>query len=65
MPEQLLLDFQYGEFDKGDGRGFIGPISAEQRVEITNVTGPRTIRLRWMNRNGQWNEDSFVIQVVD
>jgi hypothetical protein len=60
-----ILDFQYGEFDKGDGRGFIGPISAEQRVEITNVTGPRTIRLRWMNRNGQWNEDSFVIQVVD
>ncbi|MCS7054991.1 MAG: hypothetical protein NZM18_02285 [Thermoflexales bacterium] len=57
-----IVSFRSGEFDKGDGRGFRGPISAEQRVEIPNVTGPRTIRLRWVDLAGVTREDSFTIQ---
>ncbi len=60
-----IADFRYGEFDKGDGQGFKGPISREQRVEVPNVTGPRLIRLRWVDSSNQWREDSFVIQVTD
>lgn len=57
-----IISFRSGEFDKGDGRGFQGPIAAEQRVEIPNVTGPRTIRLRWVDLAGITREDSFTIQ---
>jgi hypothetical protein len=60
-----IASFKSGEFDKGDGQGFKGPINAEQRVEIPNITGPRTIRLRWTDLNNQLREDSFTIQVVD
>lgn len=56
-----IVSFRSGEFDKGDGRGFQGPINAEQRVEIPNVTGPRTIRLRWVDAAGVTREDSFTI----
>ena len=60
-----IADFLYGEFDNGNGQGFKGPILREQRVEVPNVTGPRLIRLRWIDSSNQWREDSFVIQVVD
>jgi hypothetical protein len=60
-----IADFRYGEFDRGDGQGFRGPILREQRVEVPNVTGPRLIRLRWVDSSNQWREDSFVIQVAD
>ncbi len=59
-----IVDFRYGEFDNGNGQGFKGPIAREQRVEISNVTGPRLIRLRWVDTSNQWREDSFVVQVV-
>jgi len=59
-----ISDFSYGEFDMGDGRGYIGPISHEQQVGIPNVTGPRLIQLRWKDRAGNWQYDSMTIQVV-
>jgi hypothetical protein len=57
-----IVSFRYGEFDKGDGQGYKGPINAEQRVEIPNITGPRTVRLRWVDTSGVTREDSFTIQ---
>lgn len=60
-----IVDFRFGEFDSGDGRGFVGPIAREQRVEVPNVNAPRLIRLRWVDSTNQWREDSFVIQVTD
>ncbi len=60
-----IVDFRYGEFDSGDGRGFVGPIGREQRVEVPGMHAPRHIRLRWVDSSNQWREDSFVIQVTD
>jgi hypothetical protein len=60
-----IVDFRFGEFDSGDGRGFVGPVGREQRVEVQNVNAPRLIRLRWVDSSNQWREDSFVIQVTD
>ena len=59
-----ISDFTYGEFDMGDGRGFVGPITKEQRVAIPNVTGPRLIQLRWQDHAGNWQYDSMMLQVV-
>jgi LysM repeat protein len=59
-----ISDFTYGEFDRGDGQGFKGPILHEQKVDIPNVTGPRTVQLRWKDHAGNWRYDSFWIQVV-
>lgn len=59
-----ISDFTYGEFDMGDGRGFIGPIAHEQKVAIPNVTGPRLIQLRWQDHAGNWQYDSMMLQVV-
>ena len=60
-----INSFQSGSFDNGDGRGFVGPISAEQRIVVTNVTSNRTVYLRWIDTNGVTQTDSFTIQVVD
>jgi hypothetical protein len=62
---RIATGFQSGSFDKGDGRGFQGPITAEQRVEIPNVIGPRVIQLRWVDSSGVTRTDIFTIQVVD
>jgi LysM repeat protein len=59
-----ISDFRYGEFDKGDGQGFIGPILHEQKVEIPNVTAARLVQLRWQDTAGNWHSDSFTIQVT-
>jgi hypothetical protein len=58
-----IASFQYGEFDKGDGAGFKGPVNREQRIDIPNVTAARTVRLRWVDASGVLREDSFTIQV--
>jgi hypothetical protein len=60
-----IADFKQGEFDSGDGRGYIGPINAEMRIDLPKVNAPRTIRLRWIDSSGRENVDSFAIQVVD
>lgn len=60
-----IPNFRAGEFDRGDGQGFRGPISAEQRVEIPNITAPRTVTLRWIDQAGVTRADSFTILVVD
>jgi LysM repeat protein len=59
-----ITDFVYGEFDMGDGRGYIGPIAREQQVAIPNVTGARLIQLRWQDKAGNWQYDSMTIQVT-
>jgi hypothetical protein len=59
-----ISDFSYGEFDRGDGQGFVGPIAHEQKVEVPNVTGPRLVQLRWKDTAGNWHYDSFTIQVT-
>ena len=59
-----ISNFSYGEFDKGDGQGFVGPIAHEQQVGIPNVTSPRLIQLRWKDTAGNWHADSFTIQVT-
>ena len=59
-----ISDFTYGEFDMGDGRGFVGPITHEQQVAIPNVMGPRLIQLRWQDHAGNWQYDSMTLQVV-
>ena len=59
---RITTGFVSGSFDRGDGTGFRGPIYAEQRVIIDNVTGPRTIRLRWTD-GSRWYEDSLTLAV--
>jgi len=59
---RITTGFVSGEFDRGDGSGFRGPIYAEQRIVIENVTGPRTIRLRWTD-GSRWYEDSLTLAV--
>jgi hypothetical protein len=58
-----IADFVSGCFDKGDGRGCIGPIYREQRVDIPNVHGPRTVRLIWTDHAGNTRDDSMVVQI--
>lgn len=61
---RITTPFVGGEFDRGDGSGFKGPIYAEQRVIVENITGPRTIRLRW-NDGSKIITDQFTIQVIN
>ena len=58
-----IQDFREGAFDKGDGGGFKGPILAQMNVDIPNVTAPRQIRLRWVNKAGQEYIDSMTVLV--
>ncbi len=60
-----IADFRQGEFDSGDGRGYVGPINAEMRVDLPEVTAPRMVRLRWTDTSGRAHEDTFLVQVVD
>jgi hypothetical protein len=60
-----ITDFISGAFDSGDGRGFVGPINAEMRIDLPKVNAPRTIRLKWIDSGGRTQEDSFAIQLVD
>ncbi len=60
-----ILDFSYGEFDRGDGQGYKGPIYGQQRVEVPGIDAPRTIRLRWIDKSGAERVDTFTIQVVN
>lgn len=54
-------NFRYGEFDSGDGRGYVGPIAAEQRVVVNNFTANRVIRLRWWDLNNTERVDTLQI----
>ena len=58
-----IPSFKEGEFDKGDGRGYIGPINGNMTVDVPSVTVPRTIRLRWRDTAGQQLEDTLIVQV--
>lgn len=55
----------FGEFDRGDGQGFRGPIAQAMRVDVPNVTSPRMLRLRWRDNNGVQFEDSLTLIVRD
>jgi hypothetical protein len=59
-----IVDFSYGEFDRGDGQGLKGPIYQQQRVDVPGIDAPRTIRLRWLDKSGTEHMDAFTIQVV-
>ena len=58
-----IPSFKDGEFDKGDGRGFIGPINGVMTVDVPGVTSARTIRLRWRDTANQQLEDTLILQV--
>ena len=59
---RITTGFVAGSFDNGDGTGFHGPIYAEQRIIVPNVTGPRTVRLRWTD-GSRWYEDQLTLAV--
>jgi hypothetical protein len=59
-----IPSFKEGEFDKGDGRGFVGPIAGAMTVDVPSVTGARTLRLRWRDTAGQQLEDTLILQVA-
>jgi len=59
-----IPNFKEGEFDKGDGAGFKGPIAGSMTVDIPNVTSSRNITLRWRDTGGQQLEDTLVLQVA-
>ena len=60
-----IVDFSIGEFDRGDGQGYKGPIYKQQRVDVPGINAPRTIRLRWKDSSGTLREDTFTIQVAN
>lgn len=59
-----IPNFRDGQFDKGDGQGFKGPVAQAMRVDVPSVTGPRTIRLRWTDTNGATQEDTITLQIA-
>ncbi|NJM40171.1 MAG: SH3 domain-containing protein [Anaerolineae bacterium] len=59
-----IPSFKEGEFDKGDGRGYVGPIAGAMTVDVPGVTGARTLRLRWRDTAGQQLEDTLILQVA-
>ncbi|MFN3706456.1 MAG: hypothetical protein ACK4WM_10750, partial [Thermoflexales bacterium] len=56
-----IPNFRDGEFDKGDGRGYVGPIAGTMRVDVPGVFGTRQIKLRWRDLNGNQMEDTLTI----
>jgi hypothetical protein len=58
-----IPNFKDGEFDKGDGRGFVGPIAGVMTVDVPGVTSARTLRLRWRDTAGQQLEDTLTLQI--
>ena len=59
-----IPNFRDGEFDRGDGAGFKGPIAGAMTVDIPNVTSSRNVTLRWRDTSGQQLEDTLVLQVA-
>lgn len=60
-----IPNFKSGVFDRGDGAGYLGPVSSPQRVDIPGVTGPRTLKLLWFDTAtpSQQHIDSLVLNV--
>ncbi len=56
-----IPNFREGSFDKGDGAGFKGPIAGAMTVDVPNVTGQRTVQLKWKDNNGNEQVDSIVL----
>ncbi len=59
-----IPNFKSGEFDRGDGQGYRGPVAQVMQVDVPAVVVPRTIRLRWVDLNNQVIEDSITINVI-
>jgi hypothetical protein len=59
-----IPNFKSGDFDKGDGQGYKGPIAANMNSEVTNITAPRTLRLRWRDLQDVLREDVLTIDVT-
>lgn len=60
---RIETTFKEGCFDSGDGRGCVGPITSQMRVELTDISGPRTITLSWTDDELKHYTDSLTIQV--
>ncbi|MCS7055823.1 MAG: hypothetical protein NZM18_06570, partial [Thermoflexales bacterium] len=58
-----IPNFKSGEFDRGDGQGYKGPVAQVMQVDVPGISGPRTIRLRWVDLNNQVLEDSITINI--
>jgi hypothetical protein len=59
-----IPNFTSGDFDKGDGAGFKGPIAGTMQVNVENVTGQRTITVRWKDSGGAEQTDSLTIFIA-
>ncbi|MDW8352603.1 MAG: Ig-like domain-containing protein, partial [Anaerolineae bacterium] len=59
-----IPNFKSGEFDRGDGQGYKGPVAQVMQVDVPGISGPRTIRLRWVDLNNQVFEDTITINVA-
>jgi uncharacterized protein YraI len=59
-----IPNFVSGDFDKGDGAGFKGPVAGTMQVNVENVTGQRTITVRWKDSGGAEQTDSLTIFVA-
>ena len=60
---RIETTFKEGCFDSGDGRGCVGPITSQMRVELTDISSPRTITLSWTDDELKHYTDSLTIQV--
>lgn len=59
-----IPNFKEGCFDKADGAGCKGPIAQAMRVDVPNVTGPRTLLLKWTDTNGAAQQDTLTLNVA-
>ncbi len=59
-----IQNFREGSFDKGDGRGFIGPIAGSMQVDVPGVTSQRTISLKWKDTSGAEFVDSITLVIA-
>jgi hypothetical protein len=56
-----IPNFASGEFDKGDGAGFKGPVAGAMTVDVTGVTGQRVLQLKWKDTAGAEQTDTIVL----
>lgn len=60
---RIETTFKQGCFDSGDGRGCVGPITTQMRVDLNNVNTARTVVLSWTDENDKLYSDSITVQV--
>jgi len=58
-----IPSFRDGEFDRGDGQGFKGPIAGQMQVDVPGISSARTVTVRWRDTSGTQKQDSITISV--